>query len=41
MIVSVIGWQCGIQIEILEKNNLNKTYNSNIITEGFTRIIYF
>ena len=41
MIVPVIGWQCGIQIEILEKNNLNKTYNSNIITEGFTRIIYF
>lgn len=41
MIVPVIWWQCGIQIEILEKNNLNKTYNSNIITEGFTRIIYF
>lgn len=34
---------CGSQIRILENNRLEaqKSYNSNIITIGFTRLIYF
>jgi len=35
-----IGWKNGSQIEVLEKGSTNKSYNSNIIFEGFTRIIY-
>jgi len=31
---------CGSQIKILEMNNNNKSYYSNIITVGFTRLIY-
>ena len=34
------NWNCGSQINILEKNFLNKSYNGTSITEGFTRIIY-
>lgn len=33
-------WKCGSQINIIEMNSSNKSYNNSDITEGFTRIIY-
>ena len=33
-------WLCGSQINIVEMYNTNKSYNSNQITNGFTRVVY-
>lgn len=35
-----VDWDCGSQINIIEMNSIDKSYNETFVTEGFTRIIY-